>query len=237
MGPEPVWNPTGPGAVSNLEWNRLAECPGPRTTLHILAGQAVYREAHLRRLKVALASLGSSCDWLDAAFQAALAGAADGILRLRLLPGSAVLLHRLEPWRPAPTPYRLVPLRHPLGDLRENQAARHKGLLGNWSAAALALARAHGADDVLCLWPDGTLAETAIASIALIDPESLRVPPPAGRVASIAEGEELPRWAAAHGLSLHQAPIPLAEIAGSRLLCFNAVRGVWHAEILPPSEP
>lgn len=237
MALESGWTVHGSGPPQDLPGEEPAHPAGPRTAMRILAGAALHREAHLRRLQVALDSLGASRNWLDEAFEAALSGAGEGILRLRVLVQAQRLLARQEAWAPLPSPYRLSPSPHPLGEARGDPAARHKGLRGDWSAAALALARSRGADDLLCLWPDGTLAETAIASVAVVDDARLRLPPREGRVASIAEAEELPRWAEARGLALEHEPVPLSEIPGKRLLCFNAVRGVWQAEVLPSARP
>jgi hypothetical protein len=179
------------------------EAPAPRTALRLEAGRAEHAEAHLRRLRDGCAVLGLHAPWLA------------------------------EPFAALPAPYRLLPRPHPLGDARGESFAPHKGLMGPWSAAALAEARAAGADDLLCLWPDGTVAETAIASVALHLDAALRLPPPEGRVASLAEALDLPDWAAARGLEICTAPITLPECAHGTLLCFNAARGVWQAEILP----
>jgi branched-subunit amino acid aminotransferase/4-amino-4-deoxychorismate lyase len=205
--------------------------------MRIRDGAARHRAAHLRRLQEALDFLGASRAWLDEAFEAALANAPEGVLRVRVAVEERKLLTRLEAWSPLPSPYRLRPAPHPLGESRGDPAARHKGLRGGWSAEALAFARSRDVEDLLCLWPDGTLAETAIAAVAVEDGLNLRVPPLEGRVASIAEAEELPRWAEARGRILVRGPVPFREIAGKGLLCFNAARGVWQAEVLPPAEP
>jgi branched-subunit amino acid aminotransferase/4-amino-4-deoxychorismate lyase len=197
------------------------------------AGRAVHGAAHLRRLREGCAALGHDAPWLMAAFDASLRLGGDGLLRVRVDPGQSLLRARLEPLTALPAPYRLLPSPHPLGDPRGDLRAPHKGLLGPWSARALAGARAAGAADLLCLWPDGTLAETTIAAVALMSEGSLRLPPPEGRVSSLAEALDLPGWAAARGLRIQIGAIPFRECARGTLLCFNAVRGVWQAEILP----
>lgn len=237
VGPEPAWTVHGPGPRTDRPWEDLARGAGPRTTLRIRDGAVLHRDAHLRRLQEALDYLGVARDWLDDVFEAAVGRVSDGVLRVRVAGTERHLLTRLEPWSPLPSPYRLKPAPHPLGEARGDPAARHKGLRGDWSVEALALARSHGAEDLLCLWPDGTLAETAIASVAVEDGLTLRVPPREGRVASIAEAEDLPRWAEAQGFLLVRGPVPFREITGKRLLCFNAVRGLWQAEVLPPAQP
>jgi len=237
VGPEPSWQTRSQEPRGEAPREAEADPPGPRTTLRIREGSVLHRDAHLRRLQEALDHLGIPRDWLDEAFAAAVGAASDGILRIRVVGAERHLLTRLEPWSPLPSPYRLQPAPHPLGEARGDPAARHKGLRGDWSAEALALARSRGAEDLLCLWPDGTLAETVIASVAVEDGLSLRVPPREGRVASIAEAEDLPRWAEARGRVLVRGPVPFREIAGKGLVCFNAARGVWQAEVLPSAEP
>ena len=58
-----------------------------------------------------------------------------------------------------------------------------------------------------------------------------------GRVASLAERHLLPDWAAARGLALRTGAVTLQEALARGLRCFNAARGVWQAEVLPPSVP
>jgi branched-subunit amino acid aminotransferase/4-amino-4-deoxychorismate lyase len=101
----------------------------------------------------------------------------------------------------------------------------------------LAAAHAAGAHDALLLWPDGTVAETGIAAVALEREGELWIPPPAGRVASLAEALELPIWARERGLALLTRPFPLEEVASGTLWCLNAVRGMWQAESLSPLPP
>jgi len=230
MAADDAWRTFGPGAESAVD--NFAPT-GPRTTLRMEAGSAVHREAHLRRLREGCDALNLLAPWLPAAFAEALGLGTEGLLRLQVDPDRALLRARLEPLAALPTPYRLLARPHPLGDPRGDPRAPHKGLLGPWSARALADALEGGAADLLCLWPDGTLAETAIAAVALQRDRALLVPPPEGRVASLAEVLDLPGWAAARGLVVIAGPIPLRECARGTLLCFNAARGVWQAEILP----
>jgi branched-subunit amino acid aminotransferase/4-amino-4-deoxychorismate lyase len=118
---------------------------------------------------------------------------------------------------------------HPLGDPADQPLAPHKGLTGAWGAALMAEARRRGAADALLHWPDGTLVETAIASIGLERHGALRVPPAEGRVASLAERLDLPAWAGDRGLSIEVRAFSLADAAEGRLWCFNALRGFWAA--------
>jgi branched-subunit amino acid aminotransferase/4-amino-4-deoxychorismate lyase len=237
MGPESRWQAFGPGADRPVDPARLAAGPCPRTTLRIEGGAARLRDAHLARLLAGLAHRSEAAPWLPAAFEAALSQAQDGILRARVSPAEEVLMVRWEPWRPPSEPWRLLAVPHPLGDLRGQTAAEHKGLLGGWSEAALGLARSQGAHDVLCLWPDGTVAETALAAVALPCGDHLRLPPAEGRVSSLAEAHLLPDWAAERGLSLRRGPVTLEEALARGLRCFNAARGVWQAEVLAPPVP
>lgn len=234
MEAETGWRIRGPEGPWTLE--ALLSRPGPRTTLRIDQGRVVEEGAHWARLEAGLACLGHD-PRLTGDRDGILHGLGDGIVRIRLVPEAGVLLVKWEPWSAAPQPYRLLPLPHPLGDLRPDPRARHKGLLGNWSEAGLARARAAGAEDVLCLWPDGTVAETAIAAIALRDGATLRCPPPEGRVASIAEAAFLPGWAERRGLVLRTGPVTLDEARAGGLVSFNAARGVWQAEVLPSAAP
>ncbi len=231
------WQAYGPGLRDAVDPARLAMEPCPRTSLMIGGGGIDLAGAHLARLADGLAHLGVPGDWLPEAFRQALEAAPEGILRLRASPGEPLLLARAEPWRPPSQPWRLLPVPHPLGDVRGHPAAAHKGLLGGWNEASLGLARRLGAHDVLCGWPDGTISETAIAAVALPCGDHLRLPPPEGRVASLAEAHLLPAWARERGLSLRHGPVSLVEALARGLLCFNAVRGVWQAEVLPSARP
>ncbi len=192
-----------------------------------------HAEAHLARL----AASAPATPWLEAAFrtaQAHYASAPDGMVRLRFDRAGGRLWTVWEALPATPSPYWLLPLPHPLHPAAE---PRMKGADGAWHPAMLAAARAAGAHDALLLWPDGTVAETAIAAVALQLEGALWVPPPGGRVASLAESLELPAWAAAQGLPLGIRAFDLATAASGTLWCLNAVRGVWQAESSTPLPP
>lgn len=140
----------------------------------------------------------------------------------------------LEPLPVSPGPYRLVPLPHPLPP---QAGGRVKGLDGPWSPAVLARARALGGEDALLLWPDGRIAETAIAAVLLLRDGEALTPPADGRVQSLAEAHLLPPWAAARGLRIRSTAFGLPDLAGAELWCLNAVRGLWQAESWPPPPP
>jgi branched-subunit amino acid aminotransferase/4-amino-4-deoxychorismate lyase len=144
-------------------------------------------------------------------------------------PASETLHVRLEAIPETPRPYCLLPMLHPLTPERENPLAVCKGCLGPWSAGALAAAREAGAQDALLHWPDGTLAETAIAVVGLLEGSRFTLPPAAGRVRSIAEVWDLPGWADERGWEVRHAPIPLQAARQGQLWCFNALRGLWPA--------
>jgi branched-subunit amino acid aminotransferase/4-amino-4-deoxychorismate lyase len=182
--------------------------------------------------------LGQSAPWVDGTrgpllewLRSELHGS-DTALRLVLHPASGVLKARLEPLPSTPDPYRLVPMRHPVEEGRSDPKAPHKGLLGPWSATTRTEARHLGGEDALLLWPDGTLAETAIAAVGLELDGILRLPPPEGRVASLAERLDLPAWCEARALRIEVGPIPAALAPVGRLWCLNALRGIWAASLL-----
>lgn len=150
--------------------------------------------------------------------------------RMQLFPDA--LSVRLEAMPDPHPPYRLIPLPHPLGDVRENPRALHKGILGDWDVQVRNQAYENHAEDALLLWPDGTLAETAIASIGLQACGDFFLPPLEGRVGSLTEALELPLWASDHGFALRRRPIALAEVSGGQLWCMNALRGLWQAEVV-----
>lgn len=224
----------GPGAAGTDSPGTL---PGkaPRTALAVHEGAPRHFEAHLDRLRAAARALGREVSWLAEAGEA---------LRLWLqVPGAAALRLTLDLEReclaaaaealPAPpSPCRLVALPHPAGDLRSDPLARHKGLSGSWRPPAREAARRLGAEDALLLWPDGTLAETPIATVALERSGLLLLPPPEGRVAGLTERLDLPAWAEARGWRLREAPLTPAECAEGRLWCMNALRGLWPATLL-----
>ncbi|NWJ39549.1 MAG: aminotransferase class IV [Geothrix sp.] len=206
----------------------------PRTALPVHRGLPCHLEAHLLRLQAGAAALGAEVPWLpgiQAELEAWLGadGPADVALRLVLHPEAARLAARLEPLPTVLHPYRLRVLPHPLQARRGDAAIVHKGLAGPWNQAVLSAAREAGAEDALLLWSDGTLAETAIASVALERGEFLIVPPPLGRVASLAERLDLPDWARARELRIEVGSLPLASAREGRLWCMNALRGIWPA--------
>jgi branched-subunit amino acid aminotransferase/4-amino-4-deoxychorismate lyase len=153
-------------------------------------------------------------------------------LRLVLHPYAGLLEGRLEPLPVPVEPYLLVPRPHPLAGRRGDPILAHKGLGGPWGAEILASAQHLGAADALLLWSDGTLAETAIAAVGLERDGVFTLPPPPGRVASLAVQLDLPVWAAARGLRIAEAALTPAQALAGRLWCMNALRGIWPATLL-----
>ena len=224
----------GPGAAAWPADRPLPASGGPRTALRVTGGRPSHLTAHLDRLRAGAEALAEPAPWivgLEGVLEAWVAteAARDGALRMVLHGPEGLVSAHLEPLPETPEPYRLAPLRHPGGDLRGNPLARHKGLSGPWRPGVLAEARTRGADDALLLWPEGTLAETAIAALALEVGGVLALPPPEGRVASLAEALDLPAWAAARGLAMRWESLHLDQVADGRLWCLNAVRGIWPA--------
>ena len=210
---------------------------GPRTALRVEGGLPRHLAAHLERLVRGAEALGEPVLWLrdlGSALEAWVAAQArpEGALRLGLDPAAGLLTARFESRPVTPDPYRLLPLPHPLGDLRGSPLARHKGLTGPWRQPVVREARTHGADDALLFWPDGTVAETAIASLALERSDALLLAPTAGRVASLGEDLDLPSWAEARGLQIRWEAMPVPSLASGRLWCVNAVRGIWPAMLM-----
>ena len=210
----------------------------PRTALPVRQGRPRHLEAHLARLQSGAAMLGRLAPWLAGIqgdlgrwLEAVLPGG-DAALRLLLHPKSGFVIARLEALPSAPSPCRLVPMPHPLAEGRSDPIAPHKGLSGPWASAAWAEAHRLGGEDALLLWPDGTLAETAIATVGLELDGILQLPLPEGRVASLTERLELPAWATTRGLRIDRSAIPLARVPGGRLWCMNALRGIWPAILL-----
>lgn len=227
----------GPGAAAWPAGHPLPAGEGPRTALRVVQGHPRHLAAHLDRLQRGAEALGRPAPWVGG-LEAQLttwiaAGTPRGeVLRLALHRPDGLLSAHLEPLPRTPIPYRLAPMPHPMGDLRSNALARHKGLSGPWRQPALAEARRRGADDALLLWPDGSLAETTLATLALEVEGALLLPPWEGRVASLAETLDLPAWAAARELEVRREAIPLHRAAEGGLWCLNAVRGVWSAILL-----
>lgn len=228
----------GPGAAAWPMDRPAPDGAGPRTALRVAGGRALHLADHLLRLARGAEALAQPAPWapgLAAGIRAWIASAGareDGALRLALHGPEGLLEARLEPLPLTPHPYRLLPLPHPMGDLRGQDLARHKGLSGPWRQPALAEAQSRGAEDALLLWPDGTLAETTIAAVALERAGVLVLPPPEGRVASLAEALDLPAWAAARGLEVRWEDLRPGQAARGRLWCLNAVRGFWPAILL-----
>ncbi|HEY3399295.1 MAG TPA: aminotransferase class IV [Geothrix sp.] len=209
----------------------------PRTALPLRQGVPRHLEAHLERLRDAAHALGRDTSWLVEAGQElglwlGRHAAPEAALRLELHLDLKLLDARLEPLPQAASPYRLAALPHPMGDLRPNPLAPHKGLSGPWRPQALSEAWRLGAEDALLLWPDGSLAETTIATVALERGGMLLLPPAEGRVASVAERLDLPAWAQERAWTLHHGSITLDDCAEGRLWCMNALRGLWPAGLL-----
>lgn len=208
----------------------------PRSALAVRHGRPRHFEAHLDRLREGAAALRTAVPWLPQAasdllvWLAPLPGAA--ALRLALDPDLQVLEASLEPLPPAPNPCRLAPMPHPGGDLRGHPLAPHKGLSGPWCTEALAEARLRGAEDALLLWPDGSIAESPIATVALERDGILTLPPREGRVAGLTERMDLPRWAGTRGWALRHAPLYLEDGHQGHIWCMNALRGIWRATLL-----
>lgn len=210
----------------------------PRTALRVLRSVPQHVEEHLQRLEASAWAMGHPVDWLPSIrlemetwLRNALADG-DAALRLVLHPEARLLTAQLEPLPRAPQPYRLVLLPHPLGPRQEDPRVVHKGLAGPWNVDILAMARQLGADDALLVWPDGSVAETAIASIGVEIDGVLKVPPPQGRVGSLAERLGLPEWAAERDLRIDMAPISVAQARDNPVWCMNALRGIWPATFL-----
>lgn len=210
----------------------------PRTALPVHHGQPRHLAAHLARLQAGAVMLGRPSPWVEGQQEELLewlhsaTQGGDAALRLVLHPAARCFTARLEPLPSTPSPYRLVPLPHPLNEGRSNPQAPHKGLSGPWSAAIRAEAHRLGGEDALLLWPDGTLAETAIAAVSLEVDGTLLLPPLEGRVASLAERLDLPAWCKARGLWIAVAPIPASRVPEGRLWCMNALRGIWSSSLL-----
>lgn len=206
----------------------------PRTAARVELGLIRHLHAHLERLMTSAAAKGEAAPWLMTEADAIaewVAGASPesaGTLRLRL--HGKQLWALLEPLPELSSPYRLRLMPHPHGVPSRHPLAPHKGLLGVWNAAPLNGAKAAGAHDALLFWPDGTLVETAIASIALEADGELWLPPLEGRVASLAERLDLPEWAGQRKIRIQA--FDATELHRGQLWCFNAVRGVWSGTLL-----
>ena len=219
----------GPGPGSPFE----AEAVAPRSAARVEDGAVRHLAAHLDRLALAaraqerpapwlLDHLGDLARWVGAEVPT-------GAWALRLQLRDGALLARIEAIPGTREPYRLQLRPHPLGSPGSVPLARHKGLTGAWGAASARAAREAGFSDALLHWEDGTLVETGIASIALERGGELFLPPPDGRVASLAERLDLPSWARHRGLVPVTRAFRAGDLAGGRLWCFNALRGFWAA--------
>jgi branched-subunit amino acid aminotransferase/4-amino-4-deoxychorismate lyase len=153
-------------------------------------------------------------------------------LRMVLRPAAGLVSARLEVLPVTSNPYRLISMPHPLGARQADPSIAHKGLAGPWGTGVLSTARNLGADDGLLLWPDGSLAETAIAVVGVELDGTLVIPPPSGRVASLTERLVLPGWAESRGLRIETRSLPVAFAKEGRLWCMNALRGIWPALLL-----
>jgi len=228
----------GPGGTGLVSDGSPGERALPRTALPVVAGVPKHLEAHLHRLEAGALALGQPVAWLqdlsgelrDWLLAATLMETA--ALRLVLDPQAGLLAAQLGPLPVAPRPCRLLLMPHPLGARQADPRVTHKGLAGSWGKELLALAQSRGADDALLQWPDGTLAETTLAAVALEVRGVLLVPPPLGRVASLAERLELPEWARTRGLRIRTTVLTPEAAGRGRLWCLNALRGIWPATLL-----
>ncbi len=228
----PIWRAFGPGASRRLAWDAPRDAL-PRTALRFADLQESHWGWHLGRLQSGAACLGWEVSWLGSAeseITAWISTSGFGAGRLQLLPD--VISIRLESIPVLGPSYRLLPLAHPLGDIRNDARAGLKGLLGPWDIQTRNHAQEKWADDALLFWPDGTIAETAMAAVGLQLKGELLVPPPEGRVSSITEAVDLPAWAASRGLAVRRRPIHLKEVTAGQLWCMNAMRGLWQAEVV-----
>lgn len=221
----------GPGPGGSFQ----ADAVAPRSAARIQDGVIRHLAAHLQRLALSTEAQGRPAPWLagqaDALSEWARGEVPAGVWALRLQVREDALLARIEGIPSTPEPYRLQLRPHPLGSPGAAPLARHKGLTGPWGAASLRAARNSGCDDALLHWEDGTLVETGIASIALERDGQLLLPPPEGRVASLAERLDLPGWVRERGLSIVSRAYRVPDLEGGRLWCFNALRGFWTASV------
>lgn len=228
----------GPGSSHQAPAGSSETDRRPRTALPVFGGVARHLEAHIERLEAGAKALGQPVDWLGGlrsdlvAWLEQAVGTEEAALRLVLDPGAALLSARLEPLPTAPRPCPLALLPHPLGARRLDPTLRHKGLGGPWGKDLLAQAQGLGAQDALLQWPDGSLAETSMAAVGIERGGVFWVPPPEGRVASLAERLELPGWAQARGLRIETAVLPPALAINGQVWCMNALRGFWPATLL-----
>jgi branched-subunit amino acid aminotransferase/4-amino-4-deoxychorismate lyase len=220
----------------NQTYETTAPCP--RTALRLSVAGPCHFDAHLGRLKAGAAYLGQNVDWLDAAaldlkawLELEIPGK-EGSLRLRLHIEQRRLTAEIGPLPQTPLPYRLVPMDHPMAPRHGDAATGHKGLCGPWSDQVIISAKEAGGHDALLTWPDGTIAETAIASIGLEAEDAFILPPLRGRVASLTETHDLPDWASHRGLQIKHEPIRMEQIRFGQVWCLNALRGIWPGTVI-----
>lgn len=237
MAPDAVFGPGADGPAPD-------DPAGPRTALPLVAGHPAHGAAHLARLTAGLEALDAPVDWLPLAWTQALDWAArqgpDLALRVRVNPRARRLDARTEPRPPAPTSYTLIPAAHPWspGTARDFRLLPHKGCLGPWHQPLLARARGCGADDILLHTEDGRVLETAIASVGLAVGDRFLLPPLEGRVCSVSEVWDLPAWADERRWQVLPEPFTLQDLSRGSLWCFNALRGLWPAQVaFSPSHP
>lgn len=228
----PAWRAFGPGASTLLGWEP-PRAALPRTALRLEDGQGKHWDSHLFRLRLGAASLGWDVSWLsglESEIESWVSTAGLAACRLQLFPDTVSV--RLEDIPDPISSYRMLAMNHPLGDIRSKARAGIKGLLGSWDIQAWKVAHEKAAEDALLIWPDGTIAETAIASIGLQVDGHLILPPLEGRISSITEALDLPLWTLSRGLTVQRRPMRLDEVPGGQLWCMNAVRGLWQAEMV-----
>ena len=207
----------------------------PRTAARVEQGRIQHFRSHLNRLTRSAEALDQPVPWLIGEWEAIVDWVASAtlesseMLRLRLHGDRVWAL--LEPLPETPLPYRLRVWPHPLGTPLKHPLAPHKGLTGAWGVELLSRVEGH-AEDALLFWPDGTLVETAIASIAFEIEGELWLPPIEGRVASLAEHLDLPGWAGPRGIRTQA--FRESDLHRGRLWCFNAVRGFWPGTLVWP---
>ena len=228
----PAWRAFGPGAAELQGWGPPWGVQ-PRTALRVTKGRLVHWEQHLARLSEGAARLGWDISWMDEIRVSAEAWVSSvGTAACRIHLHERAISIRLESLPEVISPYHLRPMEHPLGDLRKDEASAFKGLKGAWDFEVRQIVLANGADDALLLWPDGSIAETALAAVGMQKGQRMVLPPPEGRVKSIAEAWDLPLWTRSQGLRIEYSPLHLDEVSGGLLWCMNAVRGVWQAEVV-----
>lgn len=228
----------GPGVLRLADAPALSSNHQPRTALPVFQGFPRHIEAHLHRLNAGASAMDQPVDWLldlQGPLETWLrASASEGDLALRLVlhPSEGLLSARLEPLPVAARPYRLVWRPHPLQACQGDPKTVHKGLSGSWGPGILQEARQSGGEDALLFWSDGSVAETALASVAVELEGVLWLPFTPGRVGSLAERLDLPAWATDRGLRIERRSLSKVQARAGRLWCMNALRGIWPATLL-----